>query len=71
MAPLTELALALRFAARLFPATKALIKASRKDSPGGKKITARERERIIRKLFPVLEDAIDDLAGVDFDGDGE
>lgn len=47
---------------KLVPAVKKLIKATRKDSPGGKRLTPREREAIIRKLFPLVEELVDDIA---------
>jgi len=56
-----DIALALSIAGKLIPAIKAAAKAARKDSPGGKKITKREREAIIRKLMPVVEDVVDEV----------
>lgn len=46
---------------KLVPAIKRVAKAMRKDSPGGKKVTPREREAIIRKLFPVIEEIVDEV----------
>ena len=52
---------ALKFAGRVIPAARELAKAMRKDSPGGKRITPKERKRIAAKLMPALEAALEDL----------
>jgi hypothetical protein len=62
---LGELGLAINIAMKLIPAIKAAAKAARKDSPGGKKVTKREREAIIRKIFPVVEEVVDEVVGLD------
>ena len=56
-----EVALALSIAGKLIPAIRKFAKAARKDSPGGKRITPREKEAIIRKLMPVVEDVVDEV----------
>ena len=54
--------LAISIGLKLVPAVKMLIKSTRKDSHMGKKLSKREREAIIRKLFPVVEEIVDEIA---------
>lgn len=58
---LVDLFLAAKVAGKLIPAIREAAEALRKDSPGGKRITKREREAIIRKIFPVIEEIVDDV----------
>jgi hypothetical protein len=56
-----DIGLALKVAGRLIAAVRTTAKALRKDSPGGKKITKRERQKILHDLAPVLEEVVDEI----------
>jgi len=66
MIPLKALGLVFQLAAKLIPATKALIDATKKDSPGGKKITRGEYRAIGEQLAPLLAEFAEQL-----DADGQ
>jgi hypothetical protein len=46
---------------RLLPAIRELVKATTRKSPGGKKITRAERERILAALIDTADELLEDM----------
>lgn len=56
---------ALRIVGHLGPACKKLVAAKRKSSPGGARLTKREKREIWMALFDEADDLVDDLEKFD------
>lgn len=61
MPTIAELMFALSIADRIVKAIKATSAALRSDSPGGKRITKRERKEIVAALVPLVEEIVDEV----------
>ena len=70
MPPIQEFALVFSIGAKLYTAIRRTAQALREDSPGGKRITKKERKAIIAALIPVIERIVDEVDESDAEAEG-